>query len=548
MKICVINSSGEGVDSPFEKYDVFPDPNWYILKEHHEFFIRFVTKEHAHQDIDQICEEGRKKEWDFYMNYMWGSEKDKVAGVEATKYLESKNVPILTNSSRFLKRTKLDLYQTAITSSFFVPGNTPGKFPKFVKYGDGYGGQLSLNTNSAVCINEEEMKKQISLMREKNNHLKILVQDYIIGNACSVIVIEMGRGVVALDPIQQIFPGPTPNNEAFLNWDEKFENLENGDVRFEFLEDDATISILKSTAIKAFKASDSTRSGWARVDLRIEISSGLVYVIDICSVPMIFYPKGNLLGDDLVISQRFPGGHPAFIDTLLATRQIQLGELGRRNARVAAIYDKNAIHYQTLIQRGDVKFFTFRQALVSMFEFSGTVLDMACGTGYFGELLHQNGIKAEITGIELSTGMLNFPAIKNHYRCPVMVGPMQELIMVANEYDHIVCFGGLHFLDRIHFNAVLARIFMLARKSITFEIDDLNDSYIARTKGKYGELCYNGNNVNAAEAFSTPFGWKKIYESRHEVFRAPSSGIEIWGIYFRYERASFLSGGDLWPI
>lgn len=462
--------------------------------------------------------------------------------------MESKNVPILTNPSRFLKRTKLDLCETAKKSDFLVPGNTPAKFPKFVKYGDGYGGQLNLKSKLAVCMNEEEVRNQIALMKKKNNHLEVLVQDYIIGNACSVIVIEMGRGVVALDPIQQIFPGPTPASEAFLTWDEKFENLENGDVRFEFVEDDATISILKNTAIKVFKASDSTRSGWARVDIRIEVSSGLVYVMDIYSVPMIFYPKGNLLGDDLVISQRFPGGQPAFIDTLLATRQIQFGELGKRNARVAAIYDSNAMHYQTLIQRGDVKFFTFRQVLVSMFEFSGTVLDMACGTGYFGELLHQNGVKAEITGIELSTGMLNFPAIKNHYKFPVLVGPMQELIMVSKEYDHIVCFGGLHFLDRIHFNAVLARMFMLARKSVTFEIDDLNDAYIARTKGKYGELCYNGNNVDAVEAFSTPYGWKKIYESRHEVFRAPSNGIEIWGIYFRYERASFLSGGDLWPI
>lgn len=83
MKICLINSSYEGVDSPFEKvclpywgllpasltskqYDDFPDPNRYIPKDRHEFFTRYVTKRNAEAEIDEIC----KEHFDMFMNYM----------------------------------------------------------------------------------------------------------------------------------------------------------------------------------------------------------------------------------------------------------------------------------------------------------------------------------------------------------------------------------------------------------------------------------------------------------------------------------------------
>ncbi|RKF56689.1 putative 2-c-methyl-d-erythritol -cyclodiphosphate synthase [Golovinomyces cichoracearum] len=537
MKICVVTSSTEGIASPFSKYDKSPDPQWYITKTRHEFFIRPVSKENAKQDIDRLCEEGKEQGWNLYMNYMWGSKKDEAAGVEATKYMESKNVPILTNQSRFLEKTKLDLNEAGKKFKFLVPGNTPERYPKIVKYADGYAEPRS--EEKLVCLTKEETEKQVALKKDRCKHLEVMVQDYITGTTCSVIVIEMGRGVTALTPIQQVFPGETPDNEAFLTWDGKFENIEKGTVTYEFVEEDPTLTSLKEVAILAFKGMEGYRNGWARVDIRLEASTGLLYVIDVHSVPLIFFPLGDALGDDLIISHRYPGGQPAFFDTLLATRQIQRGELGRRNARVAAIYDGNAEHYDYLIRRGDINFFSFREVLISKFDFSGTVLDVACGSGFFGELLHKNGVEAEITGIELSTGMLRFPAIKKNYKYP---------IMLATEHDHIVCFGGFHFLDRIHFNAVLSRMFMLARKSITFEIDDIDEAYIAGVKEKYGEQCYNGNNVEAIQVFSTPHGWRKVFEERKEVFMSHIDGTEVWGIYYRYESTSFFSGEDMWPI
>lgn len=56
-------------------------------------------------------------------------------------------------------------------------------------------------------------------------------------------------------------------------------------------------------------------------------------------------------------------------------------------------------------------------------------MDVACGDGAVGEILHEHGNKAEITGIEISNGMLQASAIKQHYK-DVRIGAMQELIMV----------------------------------------------------------------------------------------------------------------------
>ncbi|KAL5471804.1 hypothetical protein PMIN07_001451 [Paraphaeosphaeria minitans] len=110
----------------FFKYDEFPDPSRYIPKSRHEFTMRWVTKANAKEEIDAIC----KEDFDMFMNYMWGIETDDVAGVEATRYLETKGVPILTNPSSFLSMTKLDLGKTAGETGLRFPKNTPGTIPK----------------------------------------------------------------------------------------------------------------------------------------------------------------------------------------------------------------------------------------------------------------------------------------------------------------------------------------------------------------------------------------------------------------------------------
>jgi D-ala D-ala ligase C-terminus len=358
----------------------------------------------------------------------WGIETDDVAGVEATKYLESKGVVILTNPSTFLVKNKIDLQKAAEKCGLCVPGNTPGKYPKIVKYADGYG-SLSLDEKS-ICYTEDEVLQRVKLLKESNTVFGILVQDYIIGSECSVIVVEMGREVVGLTPLQYVFPEDTPLDQKFLTWYNKFEAVDKGIIKYAFIEDEPNKSNLQNAAVEAFKALGvSGGGGWARVDMRLEESTGDVYVIEVNCIPVVFYPKGNTLGDDLVVGEKFPGGQAAFFDVLLATKQIQLGWHTKRIEHVAAIYDKFAPEYDSIQRSSGLN--KVEQYLAANFDFSGTVLDLACGTGIFGSILHDRGISAEITGVDISKGIVETPNIKNHYKHPIRIGPMEELIMVS---------------------------------------------------------------------------------------------------------------------
>jgi D-ala D-ala ligase C-terminus/Methyltransferase domain len=360
----------------------------------------------------------------------WGIEADDVAGVEATSYLESKGVVILTNPSTFLAKNKIDLQKVADKCGLRVPGNTPGKYPKIVKYADRYG-SLSLDEKS-VCHTEDEVLQRVKLLKESNTVtvLDILVQDYVIGSEFSVIVVEMGREVVGLTPLQYIFPEGTPHDQEFLTWYNKFEAVDKGIIKHSFVEDEPNKSNLQTAAVEAFKALGvSGGGGWARVNMRLEESTGDVYVIEVNSIPVVFYPKGNTFGDDLVVGEKFPGGQAAFFDVLLATKQIQLGWHAKRFEHVAAIYDEFATIYDPIKRCSGLN--EVEQYFAANFDFSGTVLDLACGTGVFGCILHDRGISAEVTGVDISRGMVEAPDIKNHYKRPIRIGPMEELIMVS---------------------------------------------------------------------------------------------------------------------
>jgi len=255
-------------------------------------------------------------------------------------------------------------------------------------------------------------------------------------------------------------------------------------------------------------------------------------VIELNSIPVVFYPKGNTLGDDLVVGEKFPGGQAAFFDMLLATKQIQLGWHTKQIECLAPIYDRFAPTYDPIQTSSGLN--KIQKYFAANFDFSGTVLDLACGTGIFGCILHDHGISAEITGVDISKGMVETLNIKNHYKHPIRIGTMEELIMGAGEFDHIVCWGALHFLEAVHLNAVLARMFMLARKSITFEIDDISQEYIDDLKTNHGFS--NINNVEAMEEFGTPKGWRKVYHEREYIYKSPATNIDVSGYAMRFER------------
>lgn len=362
----------------------------------------------------------------------WGAETDNIAGVEATRYLESKGVTVLTNPSSFLEKDKYGFQKAAEKFGLRVPGNTPGKYPKIVKYADACG-SLSLDKDS-ICYTEEEVNRRVQMLKEGNSIFDVMVQDFIVGKECAAIVVEMGHEVVSLTPMQYVFPENTPESEAFLTWYNKFEAINKGIIKCVLVEEEPHQSNLQTAAADAFKALGITGGGWSRVDMRLEQSTGNIYVIEVNPIPCVFYPAGNSLSDDMVVTERYPGGQTAFFDMLLATKQIQMGSLNKQINQISGVYDKFAPSYRASWELTNMA--NVVKLLAANYDFTGTVLDVACGDGAVGEVLHDHGNQAEITGIEISKGMLQAPSIKQHYK-DVRIGAMQELIMVWRSFSFL---------------------------------------------------------------------------------------------------------------
>ncbi|KAL5446613.1 hypothetical protein PMIN07_001452 [Paraphaeosphaeria minitans] len=218
-------------------------------------------------------------------------------------------------------------------------------------------------------------------MEKGSDVFGILVQDYIIGKECSVIVLEMGFEVVALTPLQYIFPEDTPAEKEFLTWENKFEAVDKGIIKYAFVENEHTAA-LQQCAVDAFKAIGVTGSGsWARVDLRLEEATGHVYAIEVNCIPVVFYPHGNTLGDDLVVSEKFPGAQPACFDMMLATKQMQLGWHNARVLVVAKVYNDFALTYDAVTAKIASGLRALMNEVIDRFDMSGSILDVACGTG-----------------------------------------------------------------------------------------------------------------------------------------------------------------------
>ncbi|KAA8651096.1 hypothetical protein EYZ11_005316 [Aspergillus tanneri] len=105
------------------------------------------------------------------------------------------------------------------------------------------------------------------------------------------------------------------------------------------------------------------------------------------------------------------------------------------------------------------------------------------------------------------------------------------------DFDHVVCFAAFQFLDPVHLTACLARMFMVARKSVTAIHEDLSDTYIENMKKRNGELCTNFNHISTLEEFGVPKGWKQVLMKHFPLYDNPNIGEVVYGFAIRFERA-----------
>jgi predicted RNA methylase len=297
---------------------------------------------------------------------------------------------------------------------------------------------------------------------------------------------------------------------------------------------DAQLKNYLIEAARSFVSSLKTpdQGDLVRVDFRVNRESQTVEVLRVNPIPRIFSPDGLTI-DDAMVEQSVPGGHPAMFDLLVATKRLGYGA-ALINQRIVDTYAMYTSVYDQEVT--EFPYYRILQQLVSEFDWAGTVLDLACGTGLLGKLLHEKGASFKIVGVDLSPQMTASPAIRKYYQSPVTIGTMQAAIMQPAQFDHLACFGALTYLNDVEFIAVLLRMFMVAQKSINFDLEDVSEEYMQKmTKDSSILPCYN--HAKAWENFKIPAGWKVVHKEYGLLYHdAHETKCDVFDYMIRLEK------------
>ena len=204
---------------------------------------------------------------------------------------------------------------------------------------------------------------------------------------------------------------------------------------------------------------------------------------------------------------------------------------------LADVFDSFSAVYLTAV----VELPRLSKSVVKRFDFSGTIFELASGTGTFGCELHEHqkkhgaGKLSTIVGNDISPGMVrNNPRPKVYKE--VIMGPLQEVIMDTNEhFDHIVCLSALQYLDGVTLSAVLVRMFQLARSSLTFTVDEIPECYNSACKQEF-ECMRCHNNMQVVEGFGVPRRWRLAHRKQYpNGWKSANTGIVVAFTLFRFE-------------
>ncbi|KAG6119749.1 hypothetical protein E4U13_007346 [Claviceps humidiphila] len=596
MKICVFLSSYEGSGCVLEEVNTIASQPGRFTSQH-EFEYRWIHKHKAEQQINDAVAEG----FDFYFNFLWGTPHDDVAGADASRYFESLDLPSCGIHSSETSQTKNVFYDAArLHGAPRVPGVE--RFPLFVKPGFGCSSQLI--DERSVCRNQDELESALHRMHEALHEPRmkratalgiedpigyvrsleaagrssedIVVQEYIEGQDYGCVVVQLGPSCVALTPVAYRVKKPLPQKEQFITFEGKFDE----GTYMELLrkEDDATLfENIQQASIEAFAVRSYRKNiTGCNVDLRAT-PDGQVFVIELNPQPAEFVPAG--LYEDIPVTHSFPGGLAALIDVYIANYLLRHSESEQnsRRAGIASAYDDLATDYDHLDSSGE---FTVKQSLaklVGQYDFSGTILDLACGTGVVGQILaqsqkymrctssvptasqssfapptsHLNGTDGtkegkeiyRLLGCDISSGMLDVCRDTGFYDSLDQTAMHSALMNLTEPIDHVVCSSALQHIEPEMFSFIMVLLFVRARKSITLSVEDIPDVYNEKLLKagliKAGAMAPSSNHLGAMEAFGVPerLGWQLVSKERVFSWASPKTGDRIYATWFRFERA-----------
>lgn len=508
----------------------------------HKISHNTIHKTTAKAQIDAAVREGH----DFYLNFMWGTHDDSLAGIDAIRYFESLNLPSAGIQSSEREQTKWDFFAEAKhAGSPLVPGTT--KFPLFVKPASSYG-SMFIDEHS-LCQNEDQLDdciqrlnqsmRSVRVLRaralgyedpdqyadareaEGRNSLDLVVQEFIDGEEYSVVVIAMGQSPFPLIP-QRAKYKQVSSEGRFLTLDLKFDEASGYELLSE--NDDPRLwKHLQATAVEAFTTNKMyTNYMGCDVDMRIG-KDGRAYVIEVDPLPVFFYPVGSQL-EDTDIQRGFPGSYRAVLNTYITNYFLKHhAKRGDDCIEMANFYDCLAQSHTGRVSATDsAKCITTRS-------YQGTALDLGCGTGTVGRLLRsdpENQI-TEMVGVDISKASLDI-CQDNLYT--ELVHERMEIYMAERiqGVDHIFCMSALQHLSMEELDFVLARCFQLAKQSITLVVDAIGVAP-SNPLGLVNNIKrLSTDHSENLRTFEIPYGWSAL----------PNCCRDSQDLYFCFQRNS----------
>ncbi|CAG8157785.1 unnamed protein product [Penicillium olsonii] len=485
MRICVFQSSFEELQASVgDSQELCMNPGQHITQ--HEITHKTIHKETARAQIDEAVSEGH----DFYLNLMWGTHDDSLAGVDAIRYFESLNLPAAGIQSSEREQSKQDFLATAKAAGQpRIPGTT--EFPLFVKPASSYG-SMFIDEHS-LCQNEDELSSCIKKMNRQMRPVRVLraqavgnpdpdlyadtleaagrhssdlvVQEFIGGEEYSVVVIAMGETPWPLNP-QHAKYKQEDGKAPFLTLDLKFDE----ESCYELLnesDDPELWQHLQETAVQAFTTNKMhTNYMGCDVDMRIGLD-GKAYVIEVDPLPVFFYPMGSQL-EDTDVQRSFPGSYRAVLNTYITNYFLKNPDRRGLNR------DELDGQSESVFRNGNGQAMTIQEMseIAMLRSYRGTLLDIGRRDGGIARLLQsipQNEITT-LTGVDISsedtqTCQEDTPyAHAHHMKLEVYLSQMTEPV------DHIICNLTVQYLPIEGLDFALARFFQLARKSITMVV------------------------------------------------------------------------------
>jgi D-alanine-D-alanine ligase len=319
MRICLLTT--QDLDAEFFPKDDWPcDPRPFLPEA--EWHVENLTGVDTTPRIEALVAQG----FDLFFNLCDGAADETRPGIDVVRTLERLAVPFTGATSDFYEPTRVEMKEACaaigIATPRYVLAETDadvaraGKeltFPLFVKHYSSYA-SVSLSRASRVQTPAGLARQARKIM---SRHGKALIEEYIAGIECTVLVAENPddpESPTTYQPIQYQFPQGESFKHARLKW------VDYHGMSAIPVEDPQLDALLRDVSARFFAALGGTSYG--RCDIRVD-DEGTPWMLEINPNCGVFFPPTDYGSGDLCLAHD-PAGHEGF------TRQIVAAALKRR--------------------------------------------------------------------------------------------------------------------------------------------------------------------------------------------------------------------------